>query len=118
MSAAKDPDPSTNGGWQHRLMMWDWNKHVAFGFPHWELEEETKAPSFVQLHHVRAGDDSDIESHALAREWDNVAEMDFYQRDFTDDGIPFVRAGGSYRSGWWFETFSERDRFLEWYRKR
>ena len=106
-----------NAGWKHRLSMWNWNNHALDGYPGWDLDgpEEygRRHPAFVKLTHQRSS--GDVESHALAVAWDDVTTADFYQRDWTDDGIPFVREGETYWSGWWFATIAERDRFLKWY---
>lgn len=111
-----------NGGWRFRMLMWNWNNHAIDGYPGWEIENPTaeryeRHPFFVKLTHTRVEGDA-VESHALAAAWDDVAEHDFYQRDFTDDGIPFVSGGGRYSSGWWFATKAERDRFIAWHASR
>ena len=107
-----------NGGWKHRLLSWNFNFHALDGYPDWEIENPeadkySRHPAFVKLTHVRrrAGD---VESSALANAWDDLATADFYQRDWTDDGIPFVDEGETYWSGWWFQTAAERDRFVAW----
>lgn len=102
-----------NCGWLHRLLMWNFNNHALDGYPTWEIEREG-SPAFVKLTHTRGNDA--VESHKIAAEWDDLAKVDFYQRDWTDDGIPVVRDGDTYWSGWWFATIAERDRFLEWRR--
>lgn len=102
-----------NAGWRHKLLSWNFNMHAIDGYPEWEIERE-KSPAFVKLTHVRGK--GAVESSALANAWDDVATVDFYQRDWTDDGIPFVRSGETYWSGWWFATIAERDRFLVWHR--
>lgn len=102
-----------NAGWRHRLLVWNWHGHSLDGYPGWELSEGR--PAFVKLTHKRGGLDCDVESHKIAARWDDIATVDFYQRDWTDDGIPFVREGGTYWSGWWFATLAERARFLKWY---
>ena len=105
----------SNAGWRHRLLVWNWHAHSLDGYPGWETSEGH--PAFVKLAHKRGGSDADVESHKIAARWDDVATVDFYQRDWTEDGIPFVLEGGTYWSGWWFATVAERDRFLEWYKE-
>lgn len=107
------PTPADNAGWLQKMLMWDFNKHALDGYPGWEIEREN-SPAFVRLSHVRGK--GAVESNALCEAWDDVARARFYQRDWTDDGIPFVREGETYRSGWWFQTLAERDRFVEWLR--
>ncbi len=101
-----------NAGWRHRLLMWNFHGHALDGYPGWEIDRE-RSPAFAKLTHTRGNDED--ESHKLAVEWDDIAAVDFYQRDWTDDGIPFVNKGETYWSGWWFATIAERDRFLEWH---
>ncbi len=106
-----------NAGWRLRLLMWHWHSHSFDRYPEWEIEDrEQGTPAFAKLTHVRGK--GAVESHELAARWDDVAEAGFYQRDWTDDGIPFVGEGGTYRSGWWFATLAERDRFIGWYDDR
>lgn len=104
-----------NGGWLHRLLMWQFNNHALDGYPEWEIERE-KSPAFVRLAHKRGP--GAVESHALASAWDDVAEVDFYQRDWTSDALPSVAKGDVYWSGWWFATLAERDRFVKWCAER
>lgn len=107
--------PEDNCGWIHKLLSWDWHMLALDGYPNWEIEASAAkpdVPAFVRLTHVRGK--GDIESRTLTREWDDIAEVDFYMRDWTDNGIPFVREGDTYWSGWWFATIAERDRFVKW----
>lgn len=102
-----------NAGWIHRLLSWNWHSHSFDGYPGWEIEKDN-VPAFVKLSHQRGGPDSEVESNEICKAWDDIATGDFYQRDWTEDGIPFCRKGDTYWSGWWFETISERNRFVEW----
>ena len=106
-----------NAGWLHRMLAWNFNDHALDGYPEWEIERE-KSPAFVKLTHVRGPTGSSVESSNLANAWDDIALVDFYQRDWTDDGIPFVREGETYWSGWWFAAIAERDRFVRWEEER
>lgn len=111
-----------NAGWRYKMLMWNWHSHSLDGYPGWEIENQDETdksqrhPAFIKLTHKRGK--GDVESSKLCSEWDDIAEVDFYQRDWTDDGIPFVREGDTYWSGWWFQTMAERDRFLQWYEER
>ncbi len=107
--AIADGHEISSGGWMRRMLMWNWHSHSLQGYPGWEIERDD-APAFTRLTHVRGK--GGVESHELAVAWDDVALVDFYQRDWTDDGIPFVNKGDGYQSGWWFATIAERDRFL------
>lgn len=109
-----------DNGWNYKLLTWNWHSHALDGYPGWELEAQDghSAPAFVKLEHRRGKTGSAVESHVICSEWDDIAERDFYQRDWTSDGIPFCSEGETYWSGWWFATMAERDRFVAWYRAR
>jgi len=113
--AAADGHKVNNAGWNHRLLSWNWHNHSFDRYPGWEIEKDN-VPAFVKLSHKRGGYNSEVESAEISKAWDDIATGDFYQRDWTDDGIPLVREGVTYWSGWWFETISERNRFVEWCR--
>lgn len=100
-----------NAGWRHRLLMWNFHGHALDGYPGWEIERE-RQPAFAKLTHKRGS--GPVESHKIAAEWDDIAAVDFYQRDRTDDGLNCVNKDQTYWSGWWFATIAERNRFLEW----
>lgn len=91
--------------------MMEWHRLSLDKYPGWELESDD-CPAFIKLTHVRG--EGEVESRELADKWDDEARVHFYQRDWTEDGIPFVHKGETYWSGWWFETIEERDRFLAW----
>lgn len=105
---------SDNGGWLKKLLMWDWHELSHNGYPGWESSSASSAssavPWFVKLTHVAGSGES---SHELASAWDDVAEVAFYQRDWSDGSLS-VRKGDGYTSGWWFQTRAERDRFVAW----
>lgn len=121
--AIADGHEVNTGGWKRRLLSWNWTSHALDGYPGWERDEDPGNgyqpghPFFVKLTHTRV-EGKDVESSVLANAWDDIAEADFYQRDWTDDGIPFVRDGETYWSGWWFATKAERDRFVAWQKER
>lgn len=111
--------PPDNAGWRMKMLTWDWHRLGFDGYPGWELEPtpggiKSHAPTFVKLSHMRGK--GDVESSALCTKWDDIAQVRFYQRDWTEDGIPFVREGETYWSGWWFQTIAERDRFVAWHK--
>lgn len=105
----------SNGGWNHKMLMWNFNGHGIDGFPEWEIEDhDLRVPAYIKLTHIRRTKETNIESSELCIAWDSIAEVDFYQRDWTSDGIPFVNESEKYYSGWWFQTIKERDRFFKW----
>lgn len=106
------------GGWKHKMLSWNFTSHMLDYYNGWEVEDPEAEPlqrrvAFVKLEHTRRCG-SDVESNVLCNAWDDIATVDFYQRDWTDDGIPFVHDGKTYWSGWWFATFAEKQRFLAW----
>ena len=103
-----------NAGWKHKLLMWNWHSHSLDGYPGWEIAGEEHGrphPAYAKLEHVNKKTKS---SDELCNAWDDIAEVDFYQRDYSYDGSVFVCDGDAYGSGWWFATVAERDRFLRW----
>lgn len=114
-----------NAGWKRRMLSWNWYSLSFNKYEDWEIVETQNErdgqrwteshPAFVKLAH-RHNKDGDVESSVLCNAWDDMAEADFYQRDWTDDGIPFVDDDEVYWSGWWFATVAERDRFVAWVR--
>lgn len=115
------PVPRDNAGWRRKLLMWHWHDVSLAGYPGWDLEgpkpelqpgeRDRRNPPFVKLTHVHGKGRS---SSDLANAWDNIAVGRFYQRDWTESGIPFVNDGETYWSGWWFEYAADRDRFVAW----
>lgn len=104
---------ANKGGWLFKMSSFDWHPHCLDGYPGWELET-LDCPAFVKLTHTRGPSGSDVESNVLATKWDDLAEVEFYQRDWTSSGIPFVNEGEEYWSDWWFATIAEKDRFLDY----
>lgn len=106
-----------NAGWKRKLLMWNWHSHSLDGYPGWEIEnsQETdkysRHPAYAKIEHVNKKTKS---SNDLCNAWDDIAEADFYQRDYSYDGSVFVSNGDAYGSGWWFATIAERDRFVSW----
>lgn len=106
-----------NAGWKHKLLMWNWHSHCMDGYPGWEIEnpgetdKHSRHPAYAKLTHINKKTKG---SDELCNAWDDIAEADFYQRDYSYDGSVFVSEGDAYGSGWWFETIAERDRFLKW----
>lgn len=118
--AIADGHEISNAGWKRKLLSWNWGSHALQGYPEWEIDDlrEGAAPAWCKLTHTRGGKKSEVESNVLCNAWDDIATVGFYQRDWTDNGIPFVSEGTTYWSGWWFATIAERDRFVAWVRER
>ena len=103
-----------NAGWIRRLLMWNWHWLSFDGWPGWDStgEGHERHPPAVTLTIVKGKDRmaSDIE-----REYDDEPGGLFYHRDVTDDGLPFLRDGESYRAIFWFERTADRDAFQKRY---
>ena len=80
------------------------------GFPKWDMDGEM--PHNVEFT-VRKG--VDRSSRDIAIEWDDIGKGKFYYQDWTDDNIPFVREGETYRSSFWFQKASDAKKFVERY---
>jgi hypothetical protein len=103
-----------SAGWRHKLLMWNWHNHAMDGYPAGISNTRSRLRSSSSHKRGKAK----LSLGSCANAWDDIAEVDFYQRDWTDDGIPSVGKGGMYWSGWWFATIAERDRFVAWERER
>lgn len=111
-----------NLGFRWKLISWHWHDLVGDKCPGWEMIGDVTSwsahPPFVRLEHVRGAEGTEVESAELRNAWDDIANGPFYQRDWTDDGIPWVNAGDRYWSGWWFATRAEAERFRAWHGAR
>lgn len=95
---------------------WDWNRMIQssdyyklslVGWPGWDKLERDEPP-FVMLTHTHGDGKS---SRDLAIEFDDVASMKFWYRDFTDSGIPIVRDGDVYCSMFVFQSIDDMVKF-------
>lgn len=93
---------------------WDWKKLITTedyhnialsGFPGWDAKDLT----FEIVKGQRKS------SRDIAIEWDDISECRFYYRDFTNDALPFVREGATYRSGFVFQCESDYHKFKEYF---
>ena len=102
-----------NFGWRWKLTSSKWYNILLSDYHSWDviIDQEFfyKTPPFVKLKHIRTS--GKIESNILCNEWDDIANGEFYQRDWTSSSLPFVDEGEEYWSGWWFSTISEFNRF-------
>ena len=94
----------------------DWNRMLAIdqfyglqvaGYPGWNLTEGH--PATVGPFVVVKG--SGPSSREMAVAFDDVATGNFYYRDWTDSGLPFVAGGGAYRSCFWFQYTADAQLF-------
>jgi hypothetical protein len=101
-----------SSGWSKMLQSWVFHEmHLKYGLPGWELGH-----SGWQLE-VRCGfvHGTGQQASDIAREWDDICHGQFYYRDHTDDGIPFVRDGDVYLSSFAFQLTTDYLHFIEMY---
>lgn len=97
--------------WNRKLPMWDWYTVLLAGYPEWEKPDgETPASALISVKN-----DTDKSSHDLAVEVDDWCKGQFYYRDYTDDGIPFVNEGEVYKSRFWFQFVPDAEEFWKRY---
>lgn len=53
----------------------------------------------------------DKSSHNMASIIDDIAKGNFYYRDWTKDGLPFVKDNEIYWCGFWFQHFEDAKKF-------
>lgn len=89
--------------WKRMIPSWDWHKLVLAGWPGWMLSDKDE-PNFVTFEIVNGQGKS---SREMAIEWDDLAEGQFYYRDYTRRSIPFIGADEMYKAIFCFQY--ERD---------
>lgn len=95
--------------WRNLLPQTRFNELFLDGMPGWDKNEHG-------IHGVRLpfSKGNGPSSHNIAVWWDDLAVGQFYYRDFTDSGLPFVDEGEVYASSFYFQFHSDAIRFLEW----
>ena len=102
--------------------MSDWNKKIyahAFyklqfeGYPDWD-KPDGKEPEYVNFSTKK---DVDRSSWDIAIETDDWCSGNFYFRDFTDSGLPFVNPNEVYRSCFIFQKADDAAEFKRRYNK-
>lgn len=95
---------------------WDWNRlipaldyHelVLSNWPGWD-KPDGKEPAFVRFECTKG---EGRQSREIAFEFDDLSQGRFYYRDFTDDAMPFVNVGETYRSMFVFQYASDCEKF-------
>ena len=99
---------------------WDWNKALPMDvwhgialdkFPEWE-KPNGEIPTSVFLSVEKGKDKS---SRDLAIETDDWCKGNFYYRDWTQSGLPFVDEGEIYNSRFWFQFQVDAEEFAKRY---
>ena len=102
------------GGWNYKLLSWDWTSLLLAGLPGWE-ELSKDNPYSVFLEFTRRDLNTEVRSLEIATEWDDLAKHNFYYRDWVNGGSPFVPSGEPYWSTFSFQRKAEAERFREKY---
>lgn len=101
--------------WNKKITSWDWHQLVLDGCPNWDT------PSYEGDHPVPASilltikNKVDRSSKDIAIEVDDWCEGNFYYRDFTSNGLPFISTGDSYNARFWFQLAVEAEEFYKRY---
>lgn len=90
------------------LRMADYYKLVLADWPGWHKPHGSEPPTIGFSCKMGVGKSS----REIAIEFDDIAEGNFYYRDFTDSGIPIVSDGEVYRSQFVFQYLSDFEKFL------
>jgi hypothetical protein len=85
--------------WNKKLLMCDFYDVQFKGYPNWNKLDRDN-PYYVVRESIHKVDKS---SHELDVEFDDIAKGQFYSRDWTKSGIPFIDEGEIYWSGFWFQ---------------
>lgn len=96
-----------NWDWDKMIPGFDYHKLAVLDWPGWDKINEG-CPAYVQFVCVKGNGQS---SREVAIEFDDMAEGQFYYRDFTNSGLPFVEKNESYRSLFVFQRFSDFEKF-------
>lgn len=100
--------PRQRWDWNKLIPSWLWHQICLDEYPAWEKEEDGNPASvFIRVEHPK-----DKSSRTIAIEFDDLCHGAFYYRDFTEDGIPFIRDGDVYHARFWFQFKSDADMFL------
>lgn len=92
--------------WEKMIPVWEYHDIWRTGFPEWEKDED--GPAHILFRVVKGLQRS---SREIAIEWDGLAEGEFYYRDITQSGIPFVRDGAAYKSLFVFQYRRDLEKF-------
>ena len=97
-------------GWSKMLQSWVYHDiYIKWGLPGWELGHNGYQLE-VRCAFVHG---EGLQASAIARQWDDTSRGQFYYRDHTDDGIPFVREGDVSLSSFAFQLSTDYLSFIE-----
>ena len=105
---------NTKWDWAKMIPSWDYHALASVGWPGWE--KRNSEPDSVALAFTHDGES--FRSRDIAIEWDDLAEGQFYYRDYTADAMPFVGAGDKYESIFVFQLLRDAEKFRERYLSR
>lgn len=95
--------------WRNALPIDIWHLLVSAGWPGWEKRPDGMPHCVV----VRWTDEKFPTSREMAVGFDDYATGQFYYRDYTHDGMPFVRKGENCMSRFWFQRRVDAKAFFE-----
>ena len=97
---------------------WDWNKMLASWDYHtlsldnwlgWEKADNNE-PYYLNLKFTYGEENS---SRNWAVQWDDLAQGNFWYRDYTESGTPFLEKNDTYESIFAFQFKADYDKFKE-----
>lgn len=95
--------------WNRMIPSWDFNSLSIKGYPGWEMTARDK-PFFVMQEITKGAGKS---SRQMAIEFDDIANGNFYYRDWTADALPFVEDGETHWTGFWFQNERDARKFVQ-----
>lgn len=101
-----------NWDWNKMITSWDYYELVHLEWPGWNKDPNTNQPYFSNFSILKGTQKS---SREIAIEWDDLSEGNFWHRDFTESGLPFVDDGESYNTMFVFQFKRDWERFEEKY---
>lgn len=108
---------STFADWKRMLAIDQFYHLQAAGFPGWNPDEKIVMGREVSCVTFDTEKGKDKTSREMAVEFDGIAEGNFYYRDWTGSGLPFVEDKEVYNSRFWFQYSSDLQKFKDMYLK-
>jgi hypothetical protein len=103
---------------EQKIRDWDWKKAIPSrsfyqlsieNFPNWE-KPNGHNPKTVWLSIIKGLDKS---SRIIAIEFDEISQGNFYYRDWTKSGLPFIDDREQYDAIFSFQFISDAEKFHE-----
>lgn len=104
----KTGDMMNNWNWNKMIPSWDYYDLVHIKWPGWNKDPHTEQPYFSRFSIIKGTAKS---SYEIANEWDDITQGNFWYRDFTDSGLPFVDDGEKYETLFVFQFKEDWEKF-------